>query len=76
MNRTIALALVAASASIALAQTPDVAPSAPEVGPTATAKLFRLVTTMRWADTTGGPAHIRVVGRGVGPIVEFYTPLV
>jgi hypothetical protein len=53
-----------------------VAPSAPEAGPTATAKLFRLVTTMRWADTAGGPAHIRVVGRGIGPIVEFYTPLV
>jgi hypothetical protein len=39
------------------------------------AKLFRLVTTIRWADTFG-PAHIRVVGRGVGPIIEFYTPLV
>jgi hypothetical protein len=38
------------------------------------AKLFRLVTTIRWADAAG-PAHIRVVGRGVGPIVEFYTPL-
>jgi hypothetical protein len=39
-----------------------------------TAKLFRLVTTIRWADAAG-PAHIRVVGRGVGPIIEFYKPL-
>jgi hypothetical protein len=40
-----------------------------------TARLFRLVTTIRCADASG-PAHIRVVGRGVGPIIEFYRPLV
>jgi hypothetical protein len=52
-----------------------VVPSLPEVGPAVTAKLFRLVTTIRWAETAG-PAHVRVVGRGAGPIVEFYTPLI
>jgi hypothetical protein len=50
-----------------------VPPTAVPVGDV-TARLFRLVTTIRWADA-GGPAHIRVVGRGVGPIIEFYTPL-
>ena len=39
-----------------------------------TARLFRLVTTIRWADAAG-PAHIRVVGRAEGPVVEFYRPL-
>ena len=54
---------------------PDAVPPGPPFPFGDEARLFRLVTTIRWADTAG-PAHIRVVGRGVGPIIEFYTPLV
>jgi len=39
----------------------------------ATARLYRLHTTIRWAELP--LKRIRVVGRGVGPIIEFYTPL-
>jgi hypothetical protein len=40
----------------------------------ASARLYRLNTMIRWAQL---PAkRTRVVGRGVGPIMEFYTPLV
>lgn len=38
-----------------------------------TAHLYRLHTVIRWAETP--IKRIRVVGRGVGPLMEFYIPL-
>jgi hypothetical protein len=39
----------------------------------ATARLYRLITSIRWAET---PTKLtRVVGRGIGPIIEFFIPL-
>jgi hypothetical protein len=49
------------------------APFPPPLLERATARLYRLHTVIRWAEL---PANrVRVVGRGVGPIIEFYTPL-
>src|SRR5271154_1034478 len=39
----------------------------------AMARLYQLHTVIRWAELPVN--RIRVVGRGVGPLIEFYTPL-
>jgi hypothetical protein len=49
------------------------APTAPPFLEPGTARLYRLHTVVRWAELP--TKRIRVVGRGVGPIIEFYTPL-
>jgi|ERR1700722_9696635 hypothetical protein len=48
-------------------------PKAPPVLEPFTGGLYRLVTTIRWADAA--VKLVRVVGRGIGPVIEFYTPL-
>jgi hypothetical protein len=53
---------------------PDLLPPPFPPGEINTAKLYRLVTTIRFAPA-GGPL-VRVVGRGIGPIIEFYRPLI
>jgi hypothetical protein len=52
---------------------PDAVLPAPPPIASDTAKLFRLVTTFRWAEAAG--KRTRVVGRGIGPIIEFYEPV-
>jgi hypothetical protein len=49
------------------------APVGPPLLEVATARLYQLHTVIRWAELP--LKRIRVVGRGVGPIIEFYTPL-
>jgi len=49
------------------------APTGPPPLEAVTARLYRLHTVIRWAELP--LKRIRVVGRGVGPIIEFYTPL-